>query len=363
MEQHLGLRWLIVLLAAGVALYLGQTLWQAGIYFADIILVFFLSWLVAFVLSPVSRFLMRHSLPPLAAVSAVYLGLILLLVAVGFLILPLTVSQLQQLGGNLPTYVERMPMFVSQSQDELRARGIPIDLVAIYNQQDLLRRAENLGAIIAQNALFLAQSAALTAFNTVLVLVLSFYIMLDGDRIIDRVVSLLPLRYQDGARLLRANVERTFGGYIRGSLLLGLIYGAGTALVMFHQGLGFVLPVSAFAGAMMFIPFFGSILAMVPPLFIALFTGSLNKVVIVFVVLLIWQQIILHLVSPRVLGHQLGIHPLLVLFSLLVGAKLAGFWGVLFGVPVAAAAYSMVIPFLQRTSENREEPSAGGGAP
>jgi len=317
--------------------------------FADVLLVFFLAWLVAFILSPLARFLSRwRYISRGLAVAIVYIGLLLLMVMAGLLILPATATQLSQLGTSLPGYVERAPEFLAQVQAWLDERSIPIRLDSLYQEQGLAERAQSLGTALAQNALGLAQGVAQTIFNSILVLVLSFYIALDGERIGRDLVRLAPQRHREEAEFLLATVGQVFGGYMRGTIITAAIYGLGTALVMWWQGLGFILPISAFAGAMMIIPLFGALLAIITPLVIALFSGPWERVILVAAALLLWQQVLLHVVGPRVMSQEVGIHPLLVLFAILAGAKLAGLWGIIFGVPVAAIIYSLGVFFYRR---------------
>lgn len=200
-----------------------------------------------------------------------------------------------------------------------------------------------MGSIAAENALVLAQAVATLTFNAVMVLFLSFYIMLDGDRIAHRVLDVLPARYHQVLHHLAHSIDRSFGGYVRGAAVVSAIYGVGIALLMTSQGLSYVMPVSAMAGAFMAIPLVGGILAFLPPVAIAAFKGSLGTLVIVLVVSLVFQQIILNVVQPKVMGDSLGIHPLVIFLAILLGAREAGFWGLVFAVPVAAVLNSMAV--------------------
>lgn len=352
-------RWLnllLILLVLIAGLYLLGLVWQLGMHFADVLLLFFLAWLLAFTLAPLARLLTHwRRVPWWVSVTSVYLVLLLALVALGFLVVPASVAQLVQLGKMLPSYVEKTPDALAALQTWLDSRGIRIQLASLYEEQTLTRWAQSWGTALAQFALGTAQGAAFVAIEAIIVLVLSFYIMLDGERFFQGLLQLLPDRYRDEARFLKACVERTFGGYIRGSLVMALIYGAITALVMWLQGLSFVLPVSAFSGAIIVIPFLGPILAIIPPVVVAAFTGSLGTVMFVFIALLILQQIMLQVVFPKLMSQSVGMHPLLVFLAVLGGAKVAGIWGILFGVPVLAAFYSMAL-FLYERANRRSVP-------
>ena len=357
LENNPWFRALLVLLVIALALHIAGLLWQLSTHFADIILLFFLAWLVAFLLRPLVQFLSRFRyIPRVAAAALVYLGLIMLIVGLGALVIPATAGQLYQLGATIPAYVERVPLWAMQAQSWLRERGILIEFAALVQSDVLMNRAQGLATAIGENALAIAQGVATTIFASVIMLVLSFYFTLDGERLSRRMVYFLPQQYQADANFFLQNVERAFGGFIRGSFLLAFIYGAGTAIVMVWQQLDFVLPVSFFAGLVMIIPFIGTFLAIIPPVVIALFGGSLGKALAAFISLLILQQIVLQIVAPKVMGESVGIHPLLVMLAILVGFQVAGVWGAIFGVPLAAALYTTFLFLYDRASRRPPSP-------
>ncbi|MBI2906813.1 MAG: AI-2E family transporter [Chloroflexi bacterium] len=351
METNRWLRALLILLVIIAGYYLLSILWQIGTYLADIILLFFLAWLLAFTLAPLARLLKRSRLVPWwLSVASVFIALLLALVLLVFLVAPASLSQVAEFGKMLPTYVETTPEILSNAQKWLNSHGIALQIASLYERQTVTQWAQGLGAALAQYALGAAQGAAFVLIEAMIVLVLSFYIMLDGARIFESVLKLLPGQYREDARTFRASVERIFGGFIRGSLVMAFTYGAVTALVMSLQGLSFVLPVSAFSGAMIMIPFIGPIIAVVPPVIVAAFTGSFGTVLFVLISLLVLQQVMLQVVYPKLMSESVGMHPLLVFLAVLVGAKMAGVWGILFGVPVLAAFYSMAVFFYERTN-------------
>ena len=122
------------------------------------------------------------------------------------------------------------------------------------------------------------------------------------------------------------------------------------ALAMYLLGVPFSLPVGVFAGVMMIIPLVGAILAVIPPVVIALATVSLAKAIILLAVMIGLQQLVLQVLQPRIMGESVGLHPLWVLFSVLVGARFAGVWGALFAVPVAAIIQTIVQLYYFRAS-------------
>ncbi|MCL4458985.1 MAG: AI-2E family transporter [Chloroflexi bacterium] len=350
MEQNPWLKALIILLVISAAIFLASQFWALVMWIADIIMLFFLAWLLSFVLKPLVSFPCRYlRLSRAVAVIIVYVGLILTLVSVMILIVPVIALQLTQLGTNLPDYAERLTKWIIPLQSELHRYNIDLDLAKIWPTQDLMNRVERLGTALVQNALTLITGLASLILGMIIVLVLSFYITLDGDAIAEQVLDLVPERYQDEVHFLSTSIDRTFGGFIRGQMIQSVIYGLGTALIMWLAGLGYVLVASIFAAIVMIIPFLGPILAIIPPLLIALFQLSLAKVLLVFVGLFVLQQIVFNIIAPKVMSESVGMHPLLVFLAILLGVRVAGLAGAIFGIPVVAVIYAMFHLFWERS--------------
>lgn len=358
MERNPWFRAVLVLLAIIGTLWLMGWTWDLIGRFGDVFLLFFLAWLLAFVLHPAADWLTRVKVPWLrgprslsyrAAVVVVYLGLILLLFLLGLLLIPVIVAQAVQLGASLPTYVAQLPK-IGQLQEELNRLGVPVDLSIVYRPELLIDQARALGGVLAQNALGIATGVANLAFNLLIILILSFYLMLDGPDISRKLLSLIPVRWQDEAAFFMSSVTRTFGAFIRGQLLQALIYGSGTALIMSFAGLSYVAIASAFSGLVMIIPFVGPFLAILPPAILAAIQAP-GAFPWVFIALLVLQQVVINVIAPKFMSESLGMHPLLVFLAMLVGVKVAGFWGALFGVPVMGVLYALAVFFYRRAVE------------
>ncbi len=354
MERNALTRTVLVIFAAIGAIWLLGWAWDLAGHFSDIILPFFLAWLLAFVMYPLADTLSKlpiplprghRSLSHGPAVVLVYLGLILLIVLLGVILVPLVVAQVAQLGTTLPQYASQLPT-LAQLQVDLNQLGIPVDLAAVYQPQAFLDQAKTVGGMVAQNALGIAAGVATGALNIVIVLILSFYFMLDGPQIEQQLLDTVPERYQREAAFFTESVTRTFGGFIRGQLAQALIYGAGTVIVMWLAGLPYIAAVSSFSGLAMIIPFIGPLIAIVPPIALAALQSP-SSLVGVLVALLVLQQIVTNVIAPKIMSETVGMHPLLVLFATLIGVKVGGFWGALFGVPVVGVIYATTVYVLR----------------
>lgn len=348
---------LIVLLVIIAASYLAGLVWDLALRFADIILMLVLAWVLSFALEPVTNFVtlrMRVTTRP-AAVALVYLGLLIILSTTTVLLVPVVALQVSQIGTNLPSYVDSVGSWLAGLEAGLPHQGILGSALASFDLAQVARSIESLGPSIVNNALTLATGVASVLFSLVLVLIFSFYIMLDGGKFMAALVQAIPADRRDEVNYLVFSIHRAFGGFIRGQLIQATVYAAGTAAVMMISGLSYTAVTAIFVFAIMLVPFIGPVLAIVPPVAISL---ALHPESTWWIVLLLLglQQVVLNVLAPRVMSQSLGMHPLLVLLALVVGAKIAGVWGAIFAVPVAGTLVAMV-SFYRLTVEERAEQS------
>ena len=351
------LRTLAILGCAIAGFYLIGLLWQVVQEFADIVLLFFMAWLVAFILEPLVGTLVEGRIPRLAAISLTYVALVALSSLGVILLVPALTLQVVEIVRNLPTYVDQATAFLNNfeltSNAWLQSHGSPviIDIKSALNAQDMSRRADALGPPILSNVVGFATGAATLLVELLIMLILSFYFMVDGARLADSIIAALPLDRKDDARFLVASIHRAFAGFLRGQMIQALLGALGTGIIMSLLSVEYALLASVVAGVVLLIPFIGPVLAVVVPLLIALLTHP-EVAPLLFIALLALQQVIFNVIAPRVLSHQVGLHPLVVFFAVLTGARVAGIWGAIFGVPIVAVVLTM-ISFYRANQEER----------
>jgi predicted PurR-regulated permease PerM len=342
-------RWLTAVLVLG-AIVLGMVAFELGatVFFAfgDIILVFFLAWLLAFILSPVVGGLTRlvPFLPRVGAVVLVYATLVGAIVLVVVLVAGALAQSIAAFVAGLPTLREQLPDIVAGWQERLRGLGLTqVDLLAQANSflDNLADYAGQLAGPLQQLAV-----ASLGALgNLLIVLILSLYMVVDRDAILSFFFRIVPPGAKEEARLLERSVARSFGGFLRGQAILGVVYAAFAALTSAILRLDYLPATSAAAGVLMAIPFFGPFVAWAPPVIVALLVP--NGPVLPAVLLMgIGWLIVMNVLQPRLMQEAVGIHPIVVLGSVLIGSKIAGVTGAIFGIPIAAVLSAFFFHFL-----------------
>ena len=174
-----------------------------------------------------------------------------------------------------------------------------------------------------------------------LIIVLSLYMLMDSRRILGRLRAAVPRRYRDEADLFERSIVRAFGGFLRAQLILAGDAGAAGGRRRHRFGIPYLFLWGTISALAMLIPFFGPPLALLPPIVGAvLFAGG--AAIPVAIILLVVQTVMVNWLQPRLMRGALGLHPILVLVGLLLGAQVAGVWGALFGIPVIAVLWVFV---------------------
>ena len=343
-------RWFDAILVLG-ALVLGFIVlgYVALIFtiFGDLIMVFFLAWLFAFMLGPViNRVTAIPFMSRAGAIFTVYFVLFGGLVVVSILVAAAVVNSIGDLITNLPTLRANLPSIIAPWQERLDGFGVI--------QVDLLAQATFLLDNISQYAVQLAaplQQIAVASIgaigNLLLVVVFSLYMVADRERLIAFGFWLVPNGYKAEAQILEEAVGRSFGGFIRGQVITGLVFGAICLAASIVFGLDYI-PVTTFtAGLLMMIPFFGPFVAWVPPVLAAILLKP-DAVVGVGIVVGVGWIVVMNWLQPRIMATSLRIHPIVVLGSVLVGLKIAGIAGAIFGIPIAAVLSALILHVLNR---------------
>jgi predicted PurR-regulated permease PerM len=372
---------LLVLLTFIAFIVLLRLLWDILAVFADLLLMFAVAWLIAFILRPVARWMAEGRLALLLlkaihkrwgarrahwigqlldpiAVTIVYLLLLGAVIVTVVAFIPVVVSQSRQLVMALVDYLQHAPEWIAAFQTDIAVRfNVPPDLVNQFYQPDEIgRRAAAVVEIMPRLLANLIRGIASGVGEALLVLALSYYLMLDGRRVSKQIQDLVPQRFQDEYELTTATIDRAFGGFLRGEVVMALLSGVVTTIAAGVAGVRSSLIVGAIAGLVIFIPLIGAPIAMFMPSLVALIQGApLSSALLLLAFLTVFQQILLHLIVPRIMSESVGMPSLLTLISVLIGVRLWGVWGFIFGIPVAGAVYTIGLVLLRRFKRAQDE--------
>lgn len=309
---------------------------------------FVLAMLLAYLIHPIVHRMERAlKVSRTVAVLLVY-GLILLALAGATTWIGLSVTQqiigliqdLTKLSAELPAQLQAL------SQSTLHLGRWAIDLSQVNLNPLVNSLASTFQPLLSQTGSLLAAAVGATASTVgllVLILVMTYYLARDFGALDDRLLKLVPTSYREDFHKLLGETGRVWQAFLRGQVILALAMGLSSWAVFTILGLRFALGLGLIAGLMEFVPLFGPIIAGLLAVLVALFQASnwwgLSPLIYALLVLagaVLLQQLENNILVPRIIGHSLNLHPLIVLLAALAGGLLAGVLGILLAAPTVA---------------------------
>ena len=338
-ERHIAF-WVLMLALLAAALYaLGQVLFP-----------FAAGPALAYLLNPLANRFQRLGLSRLLASLLILICALLVFVLVLLAIVPVLAHQLAAFIKELPGYMARLQA-LAQEQGGALGERLGFDVFeklgigkqgagdAAKTDGELLGRAGQIAGTFLGS--IWSGGQALLGILSLLVItpVVAFYLLLDWPRMVETIDGWIPLKQRETVRRLAGEIDGAIAGFLRGQALvcvfLGLWYGIGLTLI----GLNFGFLIGVIAGLLSFIPFVGSLTALLVSVAVAIVQGwpSLWLLAMALGVIGIGQFIEGNILTPRLIGNSVGLHPVWLMFALIAFGSLFGFTGLIVAVPVAAA--------------------------
>lgn len=312
----------------------------------DVIMPFLVGGAIAYFLDPVADRLEKVGCSRAMATTIIFVFLILVVVSVALLVIPVLIQQTYGLIEAAPGIFENLRVFLVERFPDAFDEGSAI-------QQSLSRLGETIqsrGAELLQTVLSSAAGVVNVIVFIVVVPVVAFYMLLDWDRMTARIDQLLPLDHAPTIRLLAGRIDRTLASFVRGQGTVCLILGTFYAVALMIVGLQFGLVVGLIAGLLTFIPYVGALVGGGLAIGLALFQfwGEWWMIVAVAVIFQVGQVAEGNVLTPKLVGSSVGLHPVWLIFALSAFGTVFGFAGLLVAVPVAAMIGVLVRYFVER---------------
>lgn len=310
--------------------------------------------LIATILScalwPLVTILRRH-LSPLLTAWTVFLGALAVLGGIGTALVYSVINQWDELVRQAQQGFSQLSTSGQQLLEKLPFEVNPKDLENLGQSATTLLSSPQLGS----NAIHTLGAAGETLTASILILVILFFFLKDGDRIWAFTISWVPKGYRNKWIISGAQALKTFGGYVRGTAIVAMVdtIGIVTVLLILQIPLALPLGVLVFFGS--FIPIVGATVAGALSVLVALVTNGPTGALIVLATVIAVNQLEGHFLQPVVMGHVLHLHALVVLLALAVGTALGGIMGAVLAVPMTAVGWSIVKVWSERDSQSQIE--------
>lgn len=325
---------------------------------------FIIACILAYVLNPiVTRVSQRARLPRALAVIGIYTIMAMLITWGVLVVFPVASRESRDLAASLPRLLVQAQNSLAEQQ-KITVFGSEIDLGPLADE--ITRTLSGFISGISRNLVQTAVATVETLLKGVLALVVTFYLLMGGDRLLRALRDATPPAYREEFGPVIAEMDRILGQFVRGELLLVIIMSTSTWIALSVLGIRYALLLALIAGVLELIPFVGPIAAAVPAVALALFQPSphgwapLFNAGVVALTFFVLRHAEDYFVIPQVVGRVVELHPLLAMFAVFSGAAIYGVLGMFLGVPVAAVLRVAVkYLYLKLTEGTRAIPYEG----
>ena len=307
-----------------------------------VVLPFIGAFLVAYLFSPLVDKLHKIGLPRWLSISAVFIGIGVVITLAFWYLVPLVWEQLMYAKNSIPSGIHWANYkFLPWLSDSFNLVPMELDVdqisAAIMEYVQTNYSADSIQAMIAK----LAQSGLnfiQIGGTVVLIPIIAFYFLLDWDRMLDSFRRLIPRRHEEQTLVIVKECHSVLGAFVKGQflvmVLLGVVYAMGLQLIGLEVG----LIIGMVAGLCSIIPYLGFAVGIIAAVIASLFQFGIDwmQLLLVGVVFMIGQAVEGYILQPFLLGDKIGLSPVAVVFAVLAGAQLGGILGMLIALPVAA---------------------------
>lgn len=309
----------------------------------DVTVILFGGILLAYLVVPLVSWL-NIRLPLWAALTIVYGGGALAILAGIYLLVPIIIAQAQALVAAIPGMRRVVGTYLSTTHNPIVTNFPPaLRIYAEKIPQQLDRELQGISASLTSHVVPALLSVVTIGALAIAIPVASIYMLAESAMIKRFFARTIPASHRDLAVDILADIDAVIGGFVRGQLVVALVIGMLATAALLTLGVPYSVLIGAWAGIADVIPYIGPFAGGIPALLVALFNGGWPKAVEVLVAFTIINQIEAHLLGPRIIGNTVKVTPLAVIFALLIGAHVFGFLGLLIAVPIAGLIRIVVV--------------------
>lgn len=299
-------------------------------FLKEIFTPFIIAMIISYVLNPVVSLLNKRKMPRTVAVLLIYTVFIVSVTVVMMNMIPMFMGQLQELNQHVPQLAMKAQSIVDGVNQE---KSIPDSIRSGINQA--LIKAENAVSTAISNYIDGIGSTINMLFMVFIIPFLAFYILKDFQLIEKTALAIVPKTQRRQVITMLVDIDTALGNYIRGQLLVCVIIGVLAYLGYWLIDMPYALLLASLVAVFNIIPYLGPFFGAAPAIIMAA-TVSLKMVLLVVVINTLCQVLEGNVISPQVVGRSLKMHPLFIIFALLVGGEVAGVPGLILAVPFFA---------------------------
>lgn len=321
-----------------ITIVLMRSLFKEYAILSDTFYTIIFSIILAYLFNPIINYLESKNINRLWGVLLLYLIIVMIVLIFAFLVIPRSSREIKRLMVDFPYYLDKASGLIDFLYNEYYSTMGDLPPIFQGVQQVIMENIVGLESMIV-NGLKTFMGGIINTFSKVVSLVLTpiltLYFLVDKDYFKERFLNIIPKKYKNDFMELSRDIDNSLSKFVRGKIIMAAYVGFATTLVLLILGVEFAIVIGFITGFADVIPYIGPFLGFVPAVFFAFLSSPIKALWLSIIFLLIqWSEN--NILAPKIIGDTTGIHPIIILLSIIVGGGIFGVMGMILGVPVVA---------------------------
>ncbi|HLR20471.1 MAG TPA: AI-2E family transporter [Tissierellaceae bacterium] len=350
---NLNKRIILFSLVGIILIYFLYALFQKYEFLSDMIFTIIMSLIISYALNPIINYLETKNINRLNGVLIVYLSIVGIITILAFSVIPRSGEEIRRLSTDLPKYFDQLSKIVDSIYTKYYSTlgGLPPVFQGIETViMDNIVKLENAISNGLENFVTGIIDIATKVVSIVLTPILTLYFLADKNYFKEKIINLIPGDYRDDMVYLASIINISLTKFIRGRLLMSLYVGISVTLLLLIMGIEFAVVIGFITGLFDIIPYIGPFIGFVPAVLFAFISKPIKAVWVSIIFLLIqWTEN--NILAPKIIGENMGMHPMVILLSIIVGGGIFGVLGMIISIPVVSITRTIFIFVLDKRKE------------
>jgi len=350
---NLNKRIILFSLVGIILIYFLYALFQKYEFLSDMIFTIIMSLIISYALNPIINYLETKNINRLNGVLIVYLSIVGIITILAFSVIPRSGEEIRRLSTDLPKYFDQLSKIVDSIYTKYYSTlgGLPPVFQGIETViMDNIVKLENAISNGLENFVTGIIDIATKVVSIVLTPILTLYFLADKNYFKEKIINLIPRDYRDDMVYLASIINISLTKFIRGRLLMSLYVGVSVTLLLLIMGIEFAVVIGFITGLFDIIPYIGPFIGFVPAVLFAFISKPIKAVWVSIIFLLIqWTEN--NILAPKIIGENMGMHPMVILLSIIVGGGIFGVLGMIISIPVVSITRTIFIFVLDKRKE------------
>lgn len=338
-----------------IFLYIMIKIFKKHPFLQDLLSTFVVSIILAYAFNPVINYLERKGIKRGRAVIIVYISLLAIIIILGVSVIPKSVREMKKLGTNFPYYVDELVKMVERFTSNLT--NVVGELPPAFKgiEDSFLQAVKSLETIIGSSVkTFFTKifDIASKAVSIVLTPILMYYFLVDKDDFKKMIEKAIPRKYKEDVLNLAKTIDGSLILFIRGRLIMSVYIAVATTILLLIMRVEFAFVIGFITGLFDIVPYIGPFIGYLPAVFFGALSSPTKAIWIsIFFVLIQWIEN--NILAPVIIGDNMGLHPMVILLSIIIGGGVFGVFGMILSVP-AVATIKIVVEYIYNKRKNRK---------